>query len=112
MILYSEYDRVMQTRDRIKLMPWINFPRNWSIRILPPFSGACVRFQVRNNEMCPWVSVYLDMDQNLGYYGVSGKEPYWEVYPVDEDVVRCAKDDIESLMVVIKKSLKQQNKRK
>ncbi len=46
------------------------------------------------------VSVYLDFDQKLGYYGSGdATSPYWEVYPdTNGDTARFAIDDTEGLL--------------
>jgi hypothetical protein len=33
-----EYDRVMETRKRYEKIPFIRFPADWDIKIVPPFS--------------------------------------------------------------------------
>ena len=86
-------------------IPFINFPSDWSVRLLPPFAGAVVRFCVKkgDNE----VSVFLDCEQKLGLYGEDGKDPYWEIYPyIDSgDVIRCDMDDVDKLIELINESL-------
>jgi hypothetical protein len=54
-----------------KITP-IKFPSDWGVEMVGPFAGALARFKVNNK-----VSVYLDVDDSLGYMG----EPYWEIYP-------------------------------
>jgi hypothetical protein len=71
----------------------------------PPFSGAIVRFRVSldglyDNE----TSVYLDAWNRIGYMG----EPYWEVYPYQGDVGRCAMNDTAKLLEMIDESIKSQ----
>jgi len=103
MVITYEYDKSMKTRERIKEMPFISFPINWLVRIIPPFGGACIRFHVREKDANKddVVSIYLDMDDNLGSCG----EPYWEVYPYNGDTFRCGKDEIDELLKAIQQSL-------
>lgn len=77
-------------------IPFIEFPRDWRVQIIPPFGGAIVRFRVKlpNSNT---KSVYLDGYDRLGCYG----EPYWEVYPVGDDVGRCDMNDIKTLLQLI-----------
>jgi hypothetical protein len=83
-------------------MPFINFPPNWKIQIMPPFRGAMARFCVSIPLVKGFVSVYYDSMDRLGIFG----EPYWEVYPYGEgDTARFAKDDIEGLLKGIQFSL-------
>lgn len=57
-----------------KKIPSLKFKPHWGVTIIPPFMGALIRFWVKNRKRN--VSVYLDVDSNLGYFG----GPYWEVY--------------------------------
>lgn len=86
-------------------IPFINFPERFEVKIIPPFAGAVARFQIRDKEYRDtWVSVYLDCYDALGYYG----EPYWEIYPYNEDVYRCRMNDIDELIEVITLSIDNQ----
>jgi len=82
--------------DEIKHIPPISFPADWKIQIIPAFGDAVVRFRVLlpNGEE---KSIYLDSRDSLGYYG----EPYWEVYPVGDDVGRCDRADTAELLRLI-----------
>jgi hypothetical protein len=105
-----EYDRVMQTRERIDKIPYLNFPEDWEVAVIPPFSGATVRFLVRRKGSKKGrVSVYADFDSRLGYsMDAEGKPaPYWEVYPVGEDVGRCSLHDTKYLLAMIERSLQE-----
>lgn len=85
----------------IKLIPNIKFKEKWEIKIIPPFGGAIIRFLVYDGKN--QVSVYLDCYDELGCYG----EPYWEIYPYNEDVCRYKMNDIESLLKGIEESFDQ-----
>jgi len=107
-----EYDKIMETRKWVGEIPFIKFPSDWKIQIVPPFSGATVRFVVKKNKA--HVSVYLDCYNNLGLYGHNAEndnfvaEPYWEVYPYNEDAYRCGMDEIKKLIRAINHSIKEQ----
>jgi len=65
-------------------IPWINFQSEWSVRVIPPFAAAVVRFIVRFNDI--EISVYLDCYNALGLYYDDGKlVPYWEAYLMSSD---------------------------
>ena len=105
-----EYDVTFETRRIARDVPAIQFPGDWKVKILPPFSGASVRFYVEKDELS--VSVYLDCFQMLGVYN---EEPYWEVYPTrtsegDWDIARCSMEDVEQLLSIITQALKNQEK--
>jgi len=78
-------------------IPYINFPSNWEVKIVPPIGGAIIRFVVKRKDSDKSVSVYLDCYDRLGYVG----EPYWEIYPVKDDTHRCLMNDIEELLNAI-----------
>lgn len=84
----------------IPKIPAIQFPMEWAIKVIPPFSGAMARFLVQAEGKS--VSVYLDC------YGVLGvmNEPYWEVYPYDGYTFRCVMNDVEGLLTAIRHSIK------
>lgn len=85
-------------RKEISSIPFIQFPSNWKIQIIPPFGDAVVRFRVKlpsGKEK----SVYLDSRESLGVY--EGLVPYWEVYPHQGDVIRCGINEVEKLLEYI-----------
>lgn len=89
-------------------IPFLEFPWGWQIAIIPPFAGAVARFLVcEKKNPKSRVSIYLDWFDNLGYVG----EPYWEVHPVDGDCERCLLYEIDKLIKIIGKALKQQRER-
>jgi hypothetical protein len=94
-----EYDLAFDALEWVKKIPHIKFPAEWEVQIIPPFNGALARFRVNNK-----VSIYLDGYDTLGYFG----EPYWEVYPHEDCVFRCAMNDTNALISAINESLKQQ----
>lgn len=83
-------------RDSIDSIPYLSFPSEWQIKVIPPFSGAMVRFMVKLPTGVS-KSVYADFHDALGAYG----KPYWEVYPVDDDIGRCDISDTETLLQLI-----------
>lgn len=90
-------------REWMLKIPALSFPKRWQITITPPFAGAMARFLVTTDKMAPGdgVSVYLDVYENLGYFG----RPYWEVYPYKGDTGRCAMEETEHLLRMIKSSI-------
>lgn len=83
-------------------IPAIQFPSEWGVKIIPPFAGAIARFWVDLGEA--HVSVYLDCYDNLGVVG----EPYWEIYPYDDDTYRVLMADVDELVQRIQESLSAQ----
>lgn len=90
-------------------IPALEFPPGWKIKITPPFAGAMVRFRVSTAKTKPNadVSVYLDVSDSLGCMG----EPYWEVYPVEDDTERFLMNETDELIKCIAKALKIQEEK-
>ena len=95
-------EQMQKWREEIDTMPWITFPADWKIQIIPPFGDAVVRFRVELPSGAHR-SVYLDSRCSLGYMtDVDGHPiPYWEVYPHQGDVGRCNKENIAELLAMI-----------
>lgn len=97
--LYMERARIEQQDDwrgMIERIPFIQFPADWQIQVIPPFAGAVVRFRVKLPDRRE-KSVYLDFFDRLGCCG----QPYWEVYPVRGDTERCLLNEIPELLAAI-----------
>lgn len=103
-LVIFKYDEIMESRKWIKEIPFISFPSEWLVQIIPPFNGAVVRFRIQSGSA--EISVYLDCYDRLGYYG----SPYWEVYPHKEEVFRCEMKDVTSLLKAIQESINETNK--
>ena len=84
-------------RKWIDRIPAIPMPAGWRVQMLPPYAGALARFAVVNLAG-QHKSVYLDVWERLGFWGGG---PYWEVYPVDNDVARCDMNDVAELIRLI-----------
>lgn len=83
-------------REWIDRIPEIPMPQGWRVKVIPPYAGALARFVVINSSGQD-KSVYLDVYERLGCWD----GPYWEVYPVDNDVARCDMDDVSELIRLI-----------
>lgn len=93
------YDEVMETRKWMDLIPYISFPSEWKVKIIPPFGGLVVRFliQLPKMEKNDRVSIYLDCYDKAGSMGA----PYWEVYPYRGDCGRCWMNETDKLLEMI-----------
>lgn len=100
----SEVERMERWREVASDMPYIRFPRDWEVAIIPPFSGAVARFWVRKGA--GHVSVYADFYERLGCWA----EPHWEIYPDAEgDNARFSiATDTDAMLAAIAKSLAKQ----
>lgn len=98
----SDVERAEKWREWVEKIPAIQFDPDWAVRVIPPFSGAMARFQVFKGDIS--VSVYLDVFSRLG----CNKSPYWEVFPHQGDVFRCAMSEVDELLVAIRESIKEQ----
>lgn len=89
-------------REWSNKMEFIDFKDEWKIRIVPPFTGAMVRFQITTEDIDGSVSVYLDCHSNLGVT----KNPYWEVYNYEEPPERILYEEgTEKLLELIEDKL-------
>ncbi len=79
-------------REICKEIPSLNFKKEWNVKIIPPFGGALARFWIGYKEN--YVSVYLDWYGRLGCV----EEPYWELYPWEDDVKRYYLTETEELL--------------
>ena len=91
-----EVEREQDWDSDRRTAPWIKFPADWEVQIIPPFGDAVVRFCVKLPSGME-KSIYQDRRMSLGYWD----GPYWEVYPVKGDVGRCDKEDIGTLLELI-----------
>jgi hypothetical protein len=89
----SEVEHGEKWSEINKSIPSFNFDKEWDIKIIPPFGGAVARFLVfkGDNRIC---SVYLDWFGRLG----AVYEPYYELYPYENDVKRYLLDDTDELI--------------
>lgn len=88
-------------------IPYLQFLSHWKVKIVPPSSGAVVRFLVTTDDK-NWISVYLDCYDMLGFY----QAPYWEIYPaVDGDCERFPMHETTALLDAIELSLKAQSEK-
>jgi len=106
--LNAIYGRDKEWREDIPQIPALFFKEDWSVRILPPFGGATVRFTVSTEALKKkdkWISVYLDMRNRLGHMD----RPYWEVYPFKGDTERIYMEDVGELFRAIELGLEKLN---
>lgn len=99
--------RAVETEDEYARwtteIPFIRFKEDWEVKVIPPSTGAIVRFRVRRkNSKSHDISVYLDCYNRLGMLHGG---PYWEIYPYqNEDVYRCKMEDVEELVEKIEEA--------
>jgi hypothetical protein len=95
---FMEHEKILE--DHWQSVPMLKFKPSWEVRVMPSLWGALVRFQVSKRGKL--VSVYLDVENNMGCYDGH----YWEAYNFEDDPERFSKSDTEGLMDYISKSLK------
>jgi hypothetical protein len=88
-------EKILGYREWVDKVPFIEFPEGWAISVIPPFAGAMCRFRARVNDK--EYSVYLDCHDLLGGVG----SPYWEAYPIQNDVARFDINDVNGLIKCI-----------
>ena len=103
LVFYEKLGEAFEWRKWMHAIPCIQFPAHWYVRIVPPFMGAMVRFQVMKEPNGEWISVYLDCYDLLGCMGA----PYWEIYPnAQGDTERVLMDETDELIAAIERALK------
>lgn len=102
--IISDYERVQESRKWAKEIPIFHFEKEWDVQIIPPFSGAVIRFCINHNDK--HVSVYFDAYSELGYMYDEDNNPipYFEYYD-GEDCYRYLINESEAMMEDIKKFL-------
>lgn len=105
MLTSAKYHNIFESDKWRKVIPAFKIKPDWLIQIIPPVTGAIIRFRISKEgyKHHEFISVYLDCYDLLGY--MNG--PYWEAYAVDGDTWRCAMDDVDCLMEGIEKGLQQ-----
>ena len=99
--LATAMEEEFKWHERSKLIPFLSFPAGWEVKVIPPHTGAIIRFRIRRAYTKEEVSVYLDFDSMLG----ACDQPYWEVHPYMGDVGRCDLKDTEELIKMIEAGL-------
>lgn len=89
-----EIERHEEWHKWLKEIPFITFKDYWQVKVTPPFGGLQARFRVKSRYSDTEVSVYLDCYERAGVFG----EPYWEIYPYEDDVYRVAMKEVEELV--------------
>lgn len=98
----SAIGEILKWREISIEIPYIQFPKSWKVKIVPPFAGATSRFYITKEGLVDsYVSVYLDYYDMLGFVG----QPYWEVYD-GEETERYLMNEISELLKGISKALK------
>lgn len=86
-------------RKWMKEIPYLSFPEHWEVKAIPPFSVGIIRYNIRLKENHDkWASVYLDCYDMAGFVG----EPYWEIYPYDDDCMQYLMNETDGLLKGLK----------
>ncbi len=93
----SKIDSLQEYQKWAQEIPFMRFPADWEIKIIPPFCGAIVRFVIRRINEEKSISVYLDCYGTLGSLG----DPYWEIHPYNGDTYKCYLNETGNLIDAI-----------
>lgn len=94
-------EKLMDWREWMKKIPYIDFGDDLEVSVIPPFAGAMTRFLVRLKGKESRISVYLDCHDILGYM----EEPYWEAYAIKGDTARFLLNETKELVEAIRNEL-------
>lgn len=102
--ILHQYEVLQEHRKWIKELPYLNFKKEWDVKIIPPFGKAIIRFCIDYNDKR--ASVYFDGYSELGFmYGEEGEPiPYFEFYD-GKDIRRYLMDESEQMMKDIEEYL-------
>ena len=114
MSMYSERSNAVDKMSYLfewdkwkKEIPYLDFDKKWLVRAIPAFHTGVIRYNIiHKNIPNSHVSIYLDCYDRAGSVG----EPYWEIYPYEDDCFRCLLYETDALLLAIKESFKQQKK--
>lgn len=103
-MIISKYETLQECRKWAKEIPALHFEKEWDVQIIPPFSGAVIRFCIKHNGK--HVSVYFDGYSELGYMVDDNDNPipYFEYYD-GKDCHRYYMNETEQMMKDIKNYL-------
>lgn len=95
----SKLEQAEEWREISRSLPYLSFPPNCEVKIIPPVGGALMRFVIRlKANPDKTISVYFDQFSRLGCMD----KPYWEMYPnEDENTSRYYQGEEEALMLEI-----------
>jgi len=100
--LSMELEEAAEWRRWTDEIPFIKFPADYSVKALPPFGGAIIRYWIKKDGCDQQISVYLDCYNMLGAIPM---EPHWEIYPDSEgDNARFKMNDTAVLLEEIEKA--------
>lgn len=80
-------------------IPYVSFPSDCKVKVVPPFGGAMSRFYIQKPDGAV-LSIHLQVFDWLGTLRVI--TPYWEVYPVKRSISSCHMQDVDTLIQLIK----------
>lgn len=90
----SQLARIQDWLEWADKIPFMQFPETWEVKAIPNMCGSIIRYKVRDKKSKLVVSIYLDGYDLLGCVG----EPYWEAYPINDDVYRVPFKDHKKLI--------------
>lgn len=95
----SKIEQIEEWRELARNLPYLSFPAECEVMLIPPFGGALMRFLIRLKAAPDkTISVYFDQFSRLGCMD----KPYWEMYPnKDDDCSRYYQGEEEGLMAEI-----------
>ena len=103
-MLIADCERLQEYRKWGTMIPSLHFEKEWSVRIIPPFGGALIRFTIDYNSK--HISVYFDGYSELAwmYDRNDNPIPYFEYFD-GEEVHRYFINETEQMMADIKEFL-------
>ena len=103
-MLIADCERLQEYRKWRTKIPPLHFEKEWSVRIIPPFGGALIRFAIDYNSK--HISVYFDGYSELAWMCDKNDNPipYFEYFD-GEEAHRYFMNETEQMMADIKEFL-------
>lgn len=99
----SEISRQYEWMKWVRELPFLHFDKDIVVKPIPPFAGAVARLIVAHkNSPENSISIYFDAYDKLGCMG----EPYWEIYPHENDTIRFRLTETDEMVKFVNKMLK------
>lgn len=95
------------TMEEIFSLPWVSFPADWEIKLMPNYAGSAIRLQVRRAGK-ESASISIIYDLHGGVAGVDGQTwegyalnaPKSDEYPELSEPFRAKRDDLNKIIKI------------
>jgi len=104
LLLSYQLEKEFNWQKWIHEIPYISFPSEWSVKVIPPYNGSIIRFLVKlkTEPDSHRISVFLDCYDVQGSVGY----PYWKIYPDKEGCpLRIPMNNVDEFLTELNEAL-------